>query len=84
MHLLEEWPHKEGLWDSRLFWLYGKNLMEVEVDLGSSHEEGQEQIEKSYFRLAEDQKHAVLVYRTKGSEPTALDEQKVVPLNGSI
>ncbi|KAJ5832176.1 hypothetical protein N7474_000487 [Penicillium riverlandense] len=84
MYLLEEWPHKEGLWDSRLLWLYGKKLMEVEVDLGSSHEEGQEKIEKSYFRLAEDQKHAVLFYRTKGSEPAASDEQKVVRLDGSI
>ncbi|KAJ5620631.1 hypothetical protein N7510_004615 [Penicillium lagena] len=83
MHLLEEWPHKEGLWDSRLLWLYGKKLMEVEVDLASSHEEGQNKIEKSYFRLAEDQKHAVLFYRTKGSEPAALDEQKVVSLDGS-
>lgn len=77
LDLLEAWPHREGLWDSRLLVIFAKQLIQVELESSSSLESSLRILDSS-LEVSEDQTHATIKYKVRRSGQEVLEESRVV------
>ncbi|KAE8422933.1 C6 zinc finger domain protein [Aspergillus pseudocaelatus] len=83
LKLLEEWPHREGPWDSRRLVTFAKQTLNLEFDMLASASDPQApmRLEISSLEVREDQKENVIEYQIRGQSQEVLDQRKVVLLD---
>ncbi|KAJ5091657.1 hypothetical protein NUU61_006527 [Penicillium alfredii] len=92
LEMLEAWPHREAMWDSRFLVLFAKQLLatELALEFESAQSASQDSLETPKaparvqdigMQLSDDQTHVTFYYRRKEPGQAALKQQKVVPLD---
>jgi hypothetical protein len=80
---LEEWPHREGLWDSRLLAIFSRQIIRLEEEAlaQSGDPNALSKIRGHSIQVAEDQSHAVLKYETHEPGKEVVKQRRVVSLD---
>jgi hypothetical protein len=80
---LEEWPHREGLWDSRLLAIFARQViqLEKEIQAASDDPDAWSQIQDHSLEVSDDQSYAILKYQTNEPGKEALKQSRVIPLD---
>lgn len=60
LKLLELWPHREGLWDSRLLVHFANHMLKLEREFENSQDN---KVSIGFLEVQEDQKFSILRYR---------------------
>ncbi|KAJ5359005.1 uncharacterized protein N7496_011418 [Penicillium cataractarum] len=83
---LEEWPHREGLWDSRLLAIFARQIFQLEKEnqAASGDPNSWSQIQSHSLEVSDDQSHAILRYQTHVPGKEALKQRRVIPLDEEI
>ncbi|CEO58890.1 hypothetical protein PMG11_03586 [Penicillium brasilianum] len=78
---LEEWPHREGLWDSRLLTIFARQIIQLEKETASDDPDAWSQIQDHSLEVSDDQSYAILKYQTYGPGKGARKQRRVIPLD---
>ncbi|KAH8693939.1 hypothetical protein BGW36DRAFT_212922 [Talaromyces proteolyticus] len=96
LKLLDTWPHREGLWDSNLIAILGRQLLAIETEaeirrlskVGKAPMPGSivyisnmSRAQNVFMKVADDQTHAVIFYTTKDSDQEAASRERLVILD---
>jgi hypothetical protein len=83
LNLLEEWPHREGLWDSRLFSIFAGQVIQLEKEAmaASSVPGSWSNIQDHSLEISRDQSHVILRYQTYGPRKEVLKQRRIIPLD---
>lgn len=83
LYTLEEWPHREGLWDSRLLSIFSRQVIQLEKEaLAESGDPNTgSQILDHSLEVSDDQSHAILKYITQEPGKEALEQSRVITLD---
>lgn len=83
LELLEEWPHREGLFDSRLLVIFARQLIQLDVEFlhSSSGEKKSLLVLDPSFQVSEDQTYATLRYQSREPGQEASAHARVIPLD---
>lgn len=83
LELLEEWPHREGLFDSRLLVIFARQLIQLDVEFlhSSSGEKKTLLVLDPSFQVSEDQTYATLRYQSREPGQEASAHARVIPLD---
>lgn len=86
LDLLEEWPHREGLWDSRLLVIFAKQLIQLELEslASSSSPKAPMRILDSSLEVSDDQTRATIRYKTRQSGQEVLEQSRIVLFDENI
>lgn len=83
LNALEEWPHREGLWDSRLLAIFARQIIQLEreTQAASGDPNAWSQIQGHSLQVSDDQSHAIFRYQTRVPGKEALKQRRVIPLD---
>ena len=83
LYALEDWPHREGLWDSRLLAIFSRQIIELEKDAlaESGDPNASSQILDHSLQVSDDQSHAILKYTTQQPGKEAFEQRRVITLD---
>lgn len=78
--LLEEWPHREGAWDSHQLVNFGKQMLQLEFDMRASTADPQApmRLEIPSSKEKEDQKQSPIKYQVRGQSQEVLEQRQVL------
>ncbi|KAE8140273.1 hypothetical protein BDV38DRAFT_28152 [Aspergillus pseudotamarii] len=81
--LLEEWPHREGPWDSRRLVTFAKQTLDLEFDMlaSSSDPQAPMRLEISSLEVRDDKMESVIEYNIRGQSQEVLGQRRVVLLD---
>lgn len=65
LEALEAWPHREGLFDSRLLVIFAQQLIQLDVELSSSSDRMPMVIIDPALEISQDQTYATLKYQSR-------------------
>lgn len=83
LNVLEEWPHREGIWDSRLFSIFAWQVIQLEKEAmaASSNPGSSSSIPQDHsLEVSKDQSHMILRYQTHESGKGVLKQERIIPL----
>jgi hypothetical protein len=80
LKLLEEWPHREGPWDSRQLVFFTKQMFQLEFEMLASTSDPQApmRLEISSLEVPEDQKRNSIKYQVRGHRGELLEQSREV------
>lgn len=83
LNALDEWPHREGLWDSRLLAIFSRQIMQLEEETlaASGDPNAWAMIQDHSIEVSVDQSHAILKYETHEPGKKVLKQRRIVPLD---
>jgi hypothetical protein len=84
LNVLEEWPHREGIWDSRLFSIFARQVIQLEKEAmaASSNPGSWSDIPQDHsLEVSKDQSHVILRYQTHNPGKGVLKQERIIPLD---
>lgn len=80
LKLLEEWPHREGPWDSHRLVIFAKQMLNLEFEMLASTSDPQApmRLEISSLEVRENEKQNIVEYQIRGRRQELLDQRRVV------
>ncbi|KAJ5578153.1 uncharacterized protein N7459_007117 [Penicillium hispanicum] len=81
--LLESWPHREGLWDSRLLVIFIKQQfqLEIEVNTLACDFQASGRVQELSLEVSDDQRHATIRYQTLEPGQKPRKQQRIISLD---
>lgn len=84
LSVLEEWPHREGIWDSRLFSIFARQVIQLEkaaMDASKNPGSWSNIPQDHSLEVSQDQSHVILRYQTQEPGEQVLKQEIVIPLD---
>lgn len=81
LEALEAWPHREGLFDSRLLVIFAQQLIQLDVEFSSSSDTTPMLVLEPELEVSRDQTYATLKYQSREPGQEASRRTRVVMLD---